>query len=130
MFKAEQLTDQLLKRFAMEVPKGQYLFKQGEKGNTMFIIVQGSVDFFHKTLQNERKVSTLGEGEIFGERALISPTPFKRGFSALAQTDVTVLSFDHQALKMIQTKMPDFVTKLLGLVIQRLERSNQMVSIL
>lgn len=130
MFKVEHLSDSLLKRFAMELPKGQFLFKQGDKGNTLFILIEGEVELYHKTLATERMVGVLGEGEIIGERALLSATPYKRHFSAVARTEATVLQFDHQALKLITANMPDFTSKLLGLVIERLERANAMVAML
>jgi CRP/FNR family transcriptional regulator len=130
MFKKEHLNDALLKRFSVELPKGQFLFKQNDKGNTMFILVEGAVELYHKTLQTERLVGVLGPGEIVGERAIISPTPYRRAFTAIAQVDTTVLQFDHQSLKLIQTNLPDFSLKLLNSVIQRLERANEMIAIL
>jgi CRP/FNR family transcriptional regulator len=130
MFKKEQLSEALLKRFSVEIPKGSYLFKQNDKGNTMFILLEGTVELHHKTLQTDRLVGILGTGETIGERAILSAMPYRRAFTAIAMTDATVLQFDHQSLKAIQTNMPDFSLKLLSLVIQRLERANDLVAIL
>uniref|UniRef100_A0A8C6KFI3 cGMP-dependent protein kinase 2-like n=1 Tax=Nothobranchius furzeri TaxID=105023 RepID=A0A8C6KFI3_NOTFU len=54
--------------------KGEYIIREGEEGNTFFIISKGEVIVTQKTegLAEPQKIKTLGVGDYFGEKALIS----------------------------------------------------------
>ncbi len=54
-----------------EVEPGHTLFRQGERGEFFYIVRSGSVD----VLQDDRIVRTLGDGECFGEIALLHDQP-------------------------------------------------------
>ncbi|XP_038639137.1 cGMP-dependent protein kinase 2 isoform X1 [Scyliorhinus canicula] len=54
--------------------KGDYIIRQGEQGNTFFIIAKGEVRVTQIRDGDEgpQEIKTLGAGEYFGEKALIS----------------------------------------------------------
>lgn len=122
--------DGVLNRFTIQVPVGTTLFRQNDKGNTLYVILAGNVKLTHKLQLNERVITTLGPGEIVGEKALVLNVPYRRAFTAIAETDVTALEFDSQSLKAITAKAPDFSIKLLQIVIQRLDKTNALVAVL
>jgi CRP/FNR family transcriptional regulator, cyclic AMP receptor protein len=130
MFNLEQIKDGVLKRFMIQIPAGTTLFKQNDKGNTLYIVVEGSVKLTHKIAQSERVIATLGPGEIVGEKALCVSTPYRRAFTAIADTESVALEFDAQSLKAIATKIPDFSLKLLQVVVERLDRANALIGVL
>lgn len=130
MFNKEQLKGEALRRFLMEVASGQALFTQNDKGNTLFIIVEGSIKLVHKVGQTDRVIAIIGPGEIVGEKALVSSTPYRRTFTAIAEVDTTVLEFDSTSLKAISSKLTDFPIKMLEVVVQRLDKANELVAIL
>ena len=51
----------------MEYQKGHYVFKKGDEGDAVYIITKGTVSVKDEDLV----LSTLKEGEVFGEYALI-----------------------------------------------------------
>ena len=51
-----------------EVPSGEILFKEGDRGDSFFLLVRGSVD----ALIGNRRVGQIGEGGFFGEIALLT----------------------------------------------------------
>uniref|UniRef100_A0AAY4EVN4 cGMP-dependent protein kinase n=1 Tax=Denticeps clupeoides TaxID=299321 RepID=A0AAY4EVN4_9TELE len=54
--------------------KGDYIIREGEEGNTFFIIAKGEVSVT-QTLEgfaDPQEIKTLGVGDYFGEKALIS----------------------------------------------------------
>ncbi|WNG45567.1 cyclic nucleotide-binding domain-containing protein [Archangium minus] len=55
---------------------GASIVTEGEQGSSMFALVEGRVDVVRQ-LQggNRRKVASMGEGEFFGEMALLSEGP-------------------------------------------------------
>lgn len=67
---------------------GASIVKEGEPGDAAFVIVQGTC-LAHKSVHGERKLlRELGQGEVFGETAILSPGP--RTASVDAVTDVVL----------------------------------------
>ncbi|XP_043110447.1 cGMP-dependent protein kinase 2 isoform X4 [Puntigrus tetrazona] len=54
--------------------KGEYIIREGEEGNTFFIIAKGEVFVTQTTegFSEPQEIKTLGVGDYFGEKALIS----------------------------------------------------------
>ncbi|XP_058507920.1 cGMP-dependent protein kinase 2 [Solea solea] len=54
--------------------KGEYIIREGEEGNTFFIIAKGEVVVTQRTdsFSEPQEIKTLGVGDYFGEKALIS----------------------------------------------------------
>ncbi|XP_066535037.1 cGMP-dependent protein kinase 2 isoform X2 [Hoplias malabaricus] len=54
--------------------KGDYIIREGEEGNTFFIIAKGEVSVTQSTegCPEPQEIKTLGVGDYFGEKALIS----------------------------------------------------------
>ncbi|XP_052007262.1 cGMP-dependent protein kinase 2 [Xyrauchen texanus] len=54
--------------------KGEYIIREGEEGNTFFIIAKGEVSVTQTTegFCEPQEIKTLGVGDYFGEKALIS----------------------------------------------------------
>ena len=130
MIQPELLNDAALKKLLRVYPENAFLFKQGDKGNTMFIIIEGTIELFQKTLAAVRTVDIIGPGDILGEKAILSNEPYKRGLSAQAKTEVALLEFDHRNLQVIQSKLPNFVMQMLRMVTQRLDKANELISVL
>ncbi len=64
--------------------KGSTIIRQGEPGDSLFIVEEGSVDIVD--FRRGEKLATLGPGDVFGEMALITGEP--RSASAVAAGDV------------------------------------------
>ena len=67
--------------------QGYKIIKQGDPGNSMFIIESGEVDIID-TRNNSKKIATLHADDILGEMALVTGEP--RSGTAIAITDTTV----------------------------------------
>lgn len=72
-----------------EFPAGAVLFRQGEQGESFYIVVAGTVQILLHHSQGEREVARLSSGECLGEMALLTGAP--RTADAIAATDITVL---------------------------------------
>lgn len=60
----------------VNVKKGEVLIKQGDVGDKFYIIAAGEVSVHvKKGLAGTKKVAVLGDGDFFGEMALISDLP-------------------------------------------------------
>lgn len=130
MIHPELLNDAALKKLLRIYPENSFLFKQGDKGNTMFILIEGTVSITQKTLTTVRMVDNLGPGDILGEKAILSEAPYRRGLTAQATSEVASLEFDQKSLQMVQSKLPNFILQMLRVVTQRLDRANDLISVL
>ncbi len=63
--------DQLFWKFGKDFSKGTVLFREGELGRDMFIIQRGKVQVRKRVGSGEKVLAELGEGEFFGEMALL-----------------------------------------------------------
>jgi len=71
------------------VPAGSPLFVEDMVGESLFVLVSGSVRVTQRTPQGEREMALLGAGEHLGELGLLAKTV--RLVSAVAATDCEVL---------------------------------------
>lgn len=96
---------------------GEKIVRQGQQGNSMFVIHRGAVtveakeDGVAKTLQN------LREGDFFGEMGLLTGEP--RIATVIAKEETEVLEIDNLCLKPIFEDNPDLVKALSGIVEER-----------
>lgn len=82
----------------VRLKKGSYLFKEGDRGEELFIIAEGKIALFKKDVrtEEEKHLADLTEGDIFGEMALLND--LRRTTSAFASTDTTLLKISLKEL--------------------------------
>ena len=73
---------------------GSHVFREGEPGNCAYVIERGVVEI--SALRQGRKITiaTLGEGELFGEMALIDGEVRASSAVATEETVLVVISLD------------------------------------
>ena len=76
---------------------GDYLFREGEFGQTAFIIEAGTIELVKFTGEEHTVLTELEKGALFGEMAIIDNSP--RSASARAKTDCTVKVVSEDQLK-------------------------------
>lgn len=69
----------------LKVPAGFTIFKQGQPGDTFFLVSKGRLSFWVKKGLSEKKVTELQPLDYFGETALISDAP--RSATVKAETE-------------------------------------------
>ena len=73
-----------------EYNKGDIVFREGDRGNCMYRIIEGSVEVFITSgTEGEIVLTTLGQDRIFGEMAAIEAWP--RSASIMVREDGTKL---------------------------------------
>src|SRR5438552_632394 len=101
-----------LTRFTGHIEPNANLFRQGDSGNWMFIVLTGSVEIIAEFNGRERRLSFVTVGEFIGEQALINPTNYKRAFTARAKSDVTAIKMAMPDVFQIQTKAPKLASEI------------------
>ena len=77
---------------------GETIFRQGDIASELYFIVKGSVQIIRELEEETKRIAELGEGDTFGEIALISDQP--RTGTVRAVTDIEVctihkIEFEH-----------------------------------
>lgn len=112
---------------SLKLMKGHTLFKEGEEGDRLFVVVQGKIKLGTTSSDGrENLLSILGPGEMFGELSLFDPEP--RTSTATAVTDVRLVSLAHDAVIGLITSHPQTSLELLRRLAQRLRKSNEVLA--
>jgi len=97
---------------------GDVIFREGEKGEMMYVIQAGNVKITKNTKSGEVTLATLTSGDIFGEMALFDRMP--RSATAVASGDARILSIDKKKLFTTISRDPTMVFKVLETMSQRI----------
>ena len=83
---------------------GQPIVRRGERGDSMFVIIQGRCEVWAGEGPQRRKLRDLGRGDLFGEMALVRHN--ERSADVVAATATELLSLDERFLERIQRRYP------------------------
>lgn len=100
---------------------GDYLFRQGERQNVLFLVLSGRLRAIKEDESGTRILGDIGEGEPVGEFALFTNEP--RMASVLAIRTSVVLEFTQAEYLRLVAKTPSLATSLTSFVINRLRRN-------
>jgi CRP/FNR family transcriptional regulator, cyclic AMP receptor protein len=106
---------------AVEIEPGHSLFREGEPGDTMFVVLDGAVDVLH----GGNVVETIGEGGLIGELALIDTGP--RSASAVAATACRIVRVDKKEFTYLVQEHPTFALQVMAVMAERLRRANDRI---
>ena len=107
---------------AKSFARGKAIFKRGDRGDGMYVIVEGRVEIS----VGRRVLEAIGPGSVFGEMALIDDAP--RTASAIAKTTCRVLRIDARRFQSLVQKTPDFALQIMAVMANRLRRMNRRVA--
>jgi len=106
------------KQMIQTYPKEHLLFAEGEAGNTMYIIQDGSVKITKVVDNKEVILAVLSKGDIFGEMALLEDKP--RAATAEVYEDCTLLAVNRDNFSNLIKDQPDMVVRMATLMSERI----------
>ncbi len=111
----QSLTEDELEKFAQIVkerhlPSGAILFREGEKGEALYIIAYGSIRILKTSKRGEEEIITLGTGAMFGELAMIDGSA--RSATAIAMEKSDLLEVTRDDLQQFFDEYPKIGLKL------------------
>lgn len=93
---------------------GTIVVDQGEMGREAFIILSGEITI----KRNNRKIASLGAGDIVGELSLLDHGP--RTATAVCATECTLLVIDQRRFINVLDDVPSIAHKLMGALASRI----------
>ncbi|MCD6161775.1 MAG: cyclic nucleotide-binding domain-containing protein [candidate division Zixibacteria bacterium] len=106
------------------LPAGEILFSEGDTGKTFYIIKSGKIDILKNdsASNNEIKLATRGEGDFFGEMALLESSP--RFATAKAIKKTVVLELSRKNFRKIIAEYPSIALEIMSELSSRLRQAD------
>ena len=98
---------------------GDVLFREGERGDAMFVLLEGTMDI----IVGDRVVENSRRGAIIGEMALIDQSP--RGATAIAHDPAQLARVDQRRFHFLIQQNPFFATHIMKELADRLRQMNR-----
>ena len=107
----------------VQLGPGDFLFREGEKGETMYVLLEGEVDIF----LGDFVLETAGPGALLGEMALIDDSP--RTANAVAKTHARLAQIDRRRFHFLVQQTPHFATHVMKILANRLRHMNALTAV-
>jgi len=105
---------------------GETILSEGEKGDTAFLILEGSVEVAVDTGGMSRTIGKLEAGEVFGEMSLIDAGP--RSATIKAVSDTTCIETSADGFFELVEANPNEAVTVLNTLVRRLRQMNELVA--
>ncbi len=103
----------------IDFPAGYSVFSEGEPGETMFLILSGTVDI----RSGDTVVASLGPKQCFGEMALLDAEP--RSATVKATSELSALQIFHDDFTEMLAEKPEIARGIIKVLTRRLREANR-----
>ena len=107
--------------------KGAVLFRQGERGDSAFLLLEGSVDVIVDSTNGPVTVAHLGQNAFVGEVALLCDTP--RTATVVATAALDTLKIKKDLFFQLLRDMPQMTLEIMRELSERLNNTNKELSV-
>lgn len=110
-----------------EAAPGEVLFEEGDEADAAYLILDGEVDIYRKSGNQEILLATLKRGDIVGEMSLIDNQPRMASARIKSDTKMTVISRDDLANRLSRLGETDKVLRrIIDVFVDRLRGQARM----
>jgi CRP/FNR family cyclic AMP-dependent transcriptional regulator len=118
----------LFARFGKLCEVGDVLFREGESGDTMFVLQSGEVRISKEGRDGHKTLAVLGPGEFFGEMAILNAKP--RTATAEVTEKARVLVIDARTFEQMVVSNAEIAVRLIKKLARRLDSANALIDVL
>jgi CRP-like cAMP-binding protein len=115
----------LFEKYGTVVKAGRALFKEGEPGDTMYIIQKGRVKITKRIGSIEKILMVLQKGDFFGEMAIVNQAP--RTATATAVDNCELLCFNRQGFLSMISKNSNIAMNIIEKLCVRLQKADNAI---
>ena len=123
-----------LKPWTKKLGPAEALFRQGENGDTLIVVLEGRVFLTANWDGREVIVDVIDEGQVLGERSLLNDEPHSRFFGARSDGPVLYAEFRRDQFDVMEKQNAQMCLALLRMTLRnavdRLMRSDHLVRVL
>lgn len=110
----------------VELAAGEALFREGEPGGKMFVLVSGRIRISTARGSGDEALALLAPGAVLGEMAIFADE--LRSATASADEPATLLAFDGADVTELVTDHPAMALAFLKQMAQRVTEANRLVA--
>ena len=111
--------------FSIEVPAGEYLFREGDLGTEMFIVQDGRIEIVKTVDGEEHQLAVLEKGDFFGEMSVLEELP--RTASARTLADSRLLQINGSTFDQMLHDNPEIAVRMMRKLSSRLRRTENLL---
>ena len=111
----------------LKYKKGDLIIKEGDYGISIYKIIQGKVEIFNESDEEEISLATLGSGEVVGEMTFLSRVTERRSASVRALEDTELEVWDPARISKEYEQMPPIIRHIADQALKRLIRMNRLI---
>ncbi len=104
------------------------LFREGEPGDTMYVIQSGSVRITKSVKDEEKTLAILGAGEFLGEMAILNEKP--RTATATVEERAQVLVLGARTFEQMVVSNAEIAVRMIKKLARRLDSANELIEVL
>jgi len=123
-----KMGEEVYKKFGREIKAGEVLFKEGDIGNSMYIIYDGKIAITNMSRDIETTLAVFTEGDFFGEMAIIDNQP--RSATAKAVEDTKVIELSDDIFESQISNNPKLIMRILRKMSNRLREADRKIKTL
>ncbi len=120
---ARAASPELINRLGRRYASGELLFREGDRGDELFIVLRGEVEIFSGPTGSTKQLAMIPAGQILGEMSHFDDHP--RSASARARGPVDALALDRQNFGLIFQLHPKWTIQLVEGLAHRIDRTLQ-----
>lgn len=106
-------------RSVVSMPSGQILFRAGEPGTNMYVLIKGLAEVYI----GEEVIEVATAGALLGEMAMVSSTV--RSATVITRTGCRLVSIDIAQFDMLVRESPEFARHVMTVMADRLRHMNE-----
>jgi len=115
-----------LKAEIVEFKAGEFLFKEGDLSNFIYVLRKGQVEVYLQSMKSKRiPLSIVNSGEFIGELSALSGKP--RSATAMALTEVQAVQISRQNVDAVLKSLPFWVSGLVNCLVERIYDTNEII---
>jgi CRP-like cAMP-binding protein len=107
----------------LSFPSGAILFREGERGDSAYLLLEGRVDVSLKSPHGPVVVATIGQHNIVGEMALLGDMP--RSATVTATEPVEALRIGKEQFFQLLRDLPQMTLEIMRELALRLSNANR-----
>jgi CRP/FNR family transcriptional regulator, cyclic AMP receptor protein len=110
----------------VSVKAGKTIFKEGDPGSSMYIVLDGEVEIYVVINNQEVHLSLMKAGDFFGEMALFRDKPRSACARVIKDVRLAIIASKAQLEKFLSDN-PLFASKMVNIMASRLAQTNDLL---
>lgn len=110
----------LLDRFVRRLDQGEWLFREGDEGHELYVVLRGAV----RLSRGGQELKLVQAGDYFGEMSMLLDAPRSAGAEA-AESDTRLIAVSAANFDLLLREHPELVRRMLKEMAERLRVTNE-----